>query len=131
MAMALFGVAVVIGPAFGPTLGGYIVDNYSWEWIFYINLPVGPLALFMVSRFVHEPEDIRIANQARRTSSASRWTGSASCSGARRGQPAVRAGGGQPPRLVRLALDRGAGCVLRRRADGVHHPRAQRARACR
>ncbi|MEY2936766.1 MAG: hypothetical protein RL033_7515 [Pseudomonadota bacterium] len=64
MAMALFGVAVVIGPAFGPTLGGYIVDNYSWEWIFYINLPVGALALFMVLRFVHEPEDIRLANQA-------------------------------------------------------------------
>jgi DHA2 family multidrug resistance protein len=64
MAMALFGVAVVIGPAFGPTLGGYIVDNYTWQWIFYINLPVGCLALFMVSRFVHEPEDIRMANQA-------------------------------------------------------------------
>jgi DHA2 family multidrug resistance protein len=64
MAMALFGVAVVIGPAFGPTLGGYIVDNYSWQWIFYINLPVGALALFMVSRFVHEPEDIRVANLA-------------------------------------------------------------------
>ncbi|HMI83409.1 MAG TPA: DHA2 family efflux MFS transporter permease subunit, partial [Polyangiaceae bacterium] len=64
MAMALFGVAVVLGPAFGPTLGGYIVDNYSWEWIFYINLPVGALALFMVQRFVYEPEDIRAANLA-------------------------------------------------------------------
>jgi DHA2 family multidrug resistance protein len=64
MAMALFGLAVVIGPAFGPTLGGWIVDNYSWPWIFYINLPVGALALFMVSRFVHEPEDIRAANLA-------------------------------------------------------------------
>src|SRR5262249_33499445 len=64
MAMALFGVAVVIGPAFGPTIGGYIVDNYSWPWIFYINLPVGALALFMVSTFVHEPEDIRLANAA-------------------------------------------------------------------
>ncbi len=64
MAMALFGVAVVIGPAFGPTLGGYIVDNYAWPWIFYINLPVGALALFMVSRFVHEPEDIRASNAA-------------------------------------------------------------------
>lgn len=64
MAMALFGVAVVIGPAFGPTLGGYIVDNYTWPWIFYINLPVGALALFMVSTFVHEPEDVRVANLA-------------------------------------------------------------------
>lgn len=64
MAMAVFGLAVVLGPAFGPTLGGFIVDNYPWPWIFYINLPVGALALFMVSRFVHEPEDIRAANQA-------------------------------------------------------------------
>jgi DHA2 family multidrug resistance protein len=64
MAMALFGMAVVLGPAFGPSLGGYIVDNYSWPWIFYINLPVGALALFMVQRFVHEPEDIRAANLA-------------------------------------------------------------------
>jgi DHA2 family multidrug resistance protein len=64
MAMALFGVAVVIGPAFGPSLGGYIVDNYAWPWIFYINLPVGALALFMVNTFVHEPDDIRAANLA-------------------------------------------------------------------
>jgi DHA2 family multidrug resistance protein len=64
MAMALFGMAVVLGPAFGPTLGGYLVDNYDWPWIFYINLPVGVLALFMVTRFVHEPDDIRAANQA-------------------------------------------------------------------
>jgi len=64
MASAVFGMAVVLGPAFGPTLGGYIIDNYSWPWIFYINLPVGAVALLMVSRFVHEPEDIRIANQA-------------------------------------------------------------------
>src|SRR5213076_2992345 len=39
MAMALFGMAVVLGPAFGPTLGGYIVDNYSWPWIFYVEDP--------------------------------------------------------------------------------------------
>jgi DHA2 family multidrug resistance protein len=62
MAMALFGLAVVVGPAAGPTLGGYLVDNYSWPWIFYINLPIGILALFMVTRFVQEPEDIRRAN---------------------------------------------------------------------
>jgi len=64
MAMALFGMAVMVGPAIGPTLGGYIVDNYHWSWIFFINLPVGVLGLFMVWRFVHEPEDIRAANAA-------------------------------------------------------------------
>src|SRR5437867_4241700 len=61
MAMALFGMAVVLGPAFGPTLGGYIVDNYSWPWIFYINVPIGAVSLMMVSRFVHEPPDVRAA----------------------------------------------------------------------
>ncbi len=61
MAMALFGMAVVLGPAFGPTLGGYIVDNYSWPWIFYINVPIGIVSLLMVSRFVHEPPDVRAA----------------------------------------------------------------------
>jgi DHA2 family multidrug resistance protein len=59
MAMALFGMAVVLGPAFGPTLGGYIVDNYSWPWIFFINVPIGMVSLLMVSRFVHEPPDVR------------------------------------------------------------------------
>jgi DHA2 family multidrug resistance protein len=64
MAMAVFAMAVMIGPALGPTLGGYIVDHYSWPWIFYINLPVGAVALFMVQRFVHEPEDILATNRA-------------------------------------------------------------------
>ncbi len=64
MAMAVFGMAVIIGPAVGPTLGGYIVDNYSWPWIFFINVPVGILALTMVSSFVHEPEDIRATQRA-------------------------------------------------------------------
>jgi DHA2 family multidrug resistance protein len=67
MAMALFAMAVMLGPAFGPTLGGLIVDNASWEWIFYINLPVGAVGLLMVWRFVQEPEDIRAANAAAAT----------------------------------------------------------------
>src|ERR1041385_3212592 len=65
MAMAVFGMAVVLGPAFGPTLGGWIVDNYSWPWIFYINIPIGAVSLLMVSRFVHEPEDVRAAMHER------------------------------------------------------------------
>ena len=58
-AMALFAMAVMIGPALGPTLGGYIVDNFHWSWIFFINIPVGALGFFMVTRFVHEPEDVK------------------------------------------------------------------------
>jgi DHA2 family multidrug resistance protein len=65
MAMALFGLAVVVGPAAGPVLGGYIIDNLNWPWIFYINIPVGLLGIFMVTRFVHEPDDIRRANHDR------------------------------------------------------------------
>lgn len=77
MASAVFGMAVILGPAFGPTLGGYLIDNYSWPWIFYINLPVGVLALLMVTRFVHEPEDIRAANQAAAAAQGNRidWAG--------------------------------------------------------
>jgi DHA2 family multidrug resistance protein len=77
MAMALFGMAVVIGPAFGPTLGGYIVDNYSWPWIFYINVPIGIISLVMVSRFVHEPEDVRAAmhTMAERQKKNMDWSG--------------------------------------------------------
>jgi DHA2 family multidrug resistance protein len=64
MAMALFGMAVMLGPAIGPTLGGYIVDNYAWPWIFYINVPVGVLGLAMVAAFVHEDEEIVTKNRA-------------------------------------------------------------------
>lgn len=63
MAMALFAMAVMLGPAIGPTLGGWIVDNYSWPWIFYINVPVGLLGMVMVTAFVHEDEDIVAKNR--------------------------------------------------------------------
>ena len=60
MAMAVFGMAVVLGPAFGPTLGGYIVDNYSWPWIFYINVPfalgVGVICHFALRLPFHRRE---------------------------------------------------------------------------
>jgi DHA2 family multidrug resistance protein len=58
-AMALFGLGVMVGPTIGPTLGGFIVDNYGWPWIFYINLPVGILAAFLISLYVHDPIDQR------------------------------------------------------------------------
>ena len=60
-AMATFGIGVVVGPVIGPTLGGWITDSYSWRWIFYINLPVGFLALFMVKMFIEDPPYIRQA----------------------------------------------------------------------
>jgi len=55
-AMAIFGMGVMVGPTLGPTLGGWITDNYSWPWIFYINLPLGLLAAVMTWRSVPEPE---------------------------------------------------------------------------
>jgi DHA2 family multidrug resistance protein len=55
MAMALYGLAVMIGPAVGPTLGGWLTENYSWRWIFYVNIPIGIIGLFMVAQFVHDP----------------------------------------------------------------------------
>jgi DHA2 family multidrug resistance protein len=53
---AMFGVGVMVGPTVGPTLGGYIVDNLSWPWIFYINVPLGIVAAFMVWTYVHDSE---------------------------------------------------------------------------
>ena len=54
MAMALFGLGVMVGPTIGPTLGGWLTDNYGWPWIFYINLPVGVLAAVMIGTYVHD-----------------------------------------------------------------------------
>ena len=58
-AMAAFGIGILLAPILGPTLGGWITDNYSWRWIFYLNLPVGLLSLFMMNRFVYDPPYIR------------------------------------------------------------------------
>src|SRR6201998_3369255 len=55
LAFALYGITIVCAPAIGPTLGGWITDNYSWRWIFYINVPVGALALALVYRLVEDP----------------------------------------------------------------------------
>jgi len=55
LAFALYGVTVIVAPTIGPTLGGWITDNYSWRWIFFINLPIGILALFLVYRLIEDP----------------------------------------------------------------------------
>jgi MFS transporter, DHA2 family, multidrug resistance protein len=61
MAFALYGITAIIAPTIGPTLGGWITDNYSWRWIFYINLPVGIAALFLVYRMVEDPPYLRLS----------------------------------------------------------------------
>jgi MFS transporter, DHA2 family, multidrug resistance protein len=58
-AQTLFGVAALLAPVIGPTLGGYITDQYSWRWIFYINVPTGALALFLCWLMVRDPEYLR------------------------------------------------------------------------
>jgi DHA2 family multidrug resistance protein len=55
LAFALYGVTAICAPAIGPTLGGWITDNYSWRWVFYINVPVGALALLLVYQLVEDP----------------------------------------------------------------------------
>ncbi|GGH14862.1 DHA2 family efflux MFS transporter permease subunit [Silvibacterium dinghuense] len=61
IAMTVFAFGVVVAPVLGPTLGGWLTDTYSWRYAFYINIPVGALALFMISRFVHDPPYIKNA----------------------------------------------------------------------
>jgi len=54
-AFAVYGMAVVVAPAIGPTLGGWITDNFNWRWIFYINVPIGIVSLFLTHRLVEDP----------------------------------------------------------------------------
>lgn len=55
MAMALFGLGVMVGPTIGPTLGGWLTDNYGWPWIFFINIPIGIVAAVMIAGYVRDP----------------------------------------------------------------------------
>ena len=55
MAFAVYGMAVVTAPAIGPTLGGWITDNFTWRWIFFINIPVGILSILLTSRLIQDP----------------------------------------------------------------------------
>jgi MFS transporter, DHA2 family, multidrug resistance protein len=62
LAMAVFALGVVVAPVLGPTLGGWLTDAYSWRWAFYINIPVGVFAVFMISRYVEDPPYIKNAH---------------------------------------------------------------------
>ena len=59
MGMAVWGMGLMVAPILGPTLGGWITDNWNWRWNFYINLPLGAIAFLMVSIFVHDPPFMR------------------------------------------------------------------------
>jgi MFS transporter, DHA2 family, multidrug resistance protein len=66
LAQTVFGIAALLAPVVGPTLGGYITDNYGWSWIFYINVPVGLLAFFLCSAVVTDPEYITVQRKKMR-----------------------------------------------------------------
>lgn len=72
MAMAVYGMAVVLAPAIGPTLGGFITDNFNWRWVFLINVPVGLLSMYLSNRVVTDPPHLKDAKE--RVGSVD-WTG--------------------------------------------------------
>lgn len=65
MAMALFGIGIMFGPIAGPLMGGYITDTLSWRWIFYVNIPIGLLAVAMVKMFIIDPPYMRRTEKIR------------------------------------------------------------------
>ena len=64
-ALAVFALGVVVAPVLGPTLGGWLTDHYTWRWAFYINVPIGIVAVMMISRFVKDPPYIESAKPGR------------------------------------------------------------------
>ena len=63
--MAVFSLGVVVAPVIGPTVGGWITDSYSWRWLFYINIPIGILAILMIQRFIEDPPYLRAGQVGR------------------------------------------------------------------
>ncbi|RXH56416.1 DHA2 family efflux MFS transporter permease subunit [Granulicella sibirica] len=74
MAMALYTVAILVAPVLGPTLGGWITDNYSWRWIFYINIPVGMICVFLTRMVLEDPPHMKEAKAKARTQKVD-WPG--------------------------------------------------------
>src|SRR6266850_1162004 len=108
LAMAVWGLGFILGPILGPTVGGYLADQWSWRWIFYINLPVGILGFFLASAFLFDPPYLRRAARID-------WTGLG----------LMVTGFG----CLQLVDDRRAGDRRRRRAPGFPDPRAEGERA--
>src|SRR6201992_1372590 len=65
-AFALYGMAVVVAPEIGPTLGGWITDNYNWHWIFFINIPIGLISLYLSNKMVEDPPEIQAKMKLKR-----------------------------------------------------------------
>ncbi len=65
VAMAVFGMGVVVAPIIGPVMGGWITDSYSWRWVFYINIPLGVLAVLMSQTFLEDPPYLRAGHERR------------------------------------------------------------------
>jgi DHA2 family multidrug resistance protein len=63
MGFAIYGMAIVVAPAVGPTLGGWITDNYSWHWIFFINFPIGLISLFLTQRLIEDPPHLKLRSK--------------------------------------------------------------------
>jgi DHA2 family multidrug resistance protein len=74
MAMSLYAVAILVAPILGPTAGGWITDNYSWRWIFYINVPIGMACLFFTRMVLQDPPHMKLARQKARLLSVD-WVG--------------------------------------------------------
>ncbi len=126
IAMAMFSMVIMIGPAIGPVLGGFITDNYSWPWIFYINLPVGILiGIMMTLQNVHEPRRrARRQPRARRDRAQEPRHRRHRADGRRRRRAAVPVRRGLAGRLVRLDGDPDRGVRRGGRPDRLRHPRA-------
>jgi DHA2 family multidrug resistance protein len=75
MAFAIWGIAVVVAPAIGPTLGGWITDNFSWRWIFFINVPVGCLSMFLTQNLVQDSPAAEEKRRARKGTFRVDYTG--------------------------------------------------------
>ena len=119
MAFAIYGMAVVLAPAIGPTLGGWITDNYEWRWIFFINIPVGIISLILTHRMIQDPPHlVREQQRARRQGMRIDFIGLALLASGLRPAPGG-AGQGRRGQLVSIAFHRGvrrdsSDCVRRR-----------------